>query len=134
MCDDDWNVDEPVKPKKRKTEKAGPALAAWEYPDPKVEAKFLFHIAPRNGGIESMRALIDVTPRQREELELLARTGQLPSYRVSKAISFRRDVLLAFDKLVVAWDGPAVADRRTRVRRSEQPRIGRTSVDAAGVI
>src|SRR5271168_979897 len=130
MCDDDWNIDEPVKPKKRKTEKAGPALACWEYPDPRVEAKFLFHIAPRNGGIDSMRALIDVTPRQREELELLARTGQLPSYRVSKAISFRRDVLLAFDKLVVAWNGAAVVDRRARGRRTEQPLVVRASAGA----
>lgn len=114
---DDWeqDVEEGAVLKKTKngrTWKLAAQLASWIYPRPAEEARFLLGIADRNGGRESMRKLISVTPDQRADLERLVALGQVSHGRVQRALEFRRQVLDAFDKLVVAWDAPAVVDGR----------------------
>jgi len=119
--------DTPIPKKEKVRERRLPApLACWSYPRPAEEARFLLGIADRNGGRESMRRLISVTPEQRADLERLAALGQVSIKRVERALEFRRQVLDAFDKFGAACSGPAVVDRR-KLRASRycrpQPRI-----------
>jgi hypothetical protein len=94
-------------PKKPKRVRAvGAPLASWVYPLAKAEAKFLLHVADNNGGRAAMRTLIGVSSQQREELELLVRTGQLSAVRVRKALAFRHQVLDEFNRLVSLVEGP----------------------------
>ena len=87
-------------PKKPKRVRAvGAPLASWVYPPAKAEARFLLHVARNNGGVDAMRRLISVTPREQTELERLVQCGQILEKRVQDAITFRAEVLREFDRL-----------------------------------
>jgi hypothetical protein len=70
------------------------------FPDPVIEAKGCLKIALANGGVEKMRALIQISDQERRELEQMQWTGQLSEMLVNKSLEYRAQVLLAFDCLV----------------------------------
>jgi phosphoserine aminotransferase len=65
----------------------------------KNEARALLEIAPQNGGLASMRALIAVSEAEKENLRAWAKENPFLTSRIEASIRFRSQVLAAFDQL-----------------------------------
>jgi hypothetical protein len=89
---------------KEPTQPLPSALLDWSYPQPRKEALFLFNATRRGGlGVGAVRRLISIGPQELTELEELVRLGQVSAERVEKAIAFRREVRVEFEKLLDHW-------------------------------
>jgi hypothetical protein len=77
---------------------------------PEIEATACLRVARANGGIVSMRTLIQVSDAEKRELYRLAVSGALSPLLVSRAISYREQVLVVFDELVRKECAPTCAE------------------------
>jgi len=86
----------------------------WQEVEPNDEAAFLFRYSRRNGGtFFAMRQTIDISEKQKADLDFLVAEGALPRTEVDAALWFRARVLEIFDGLVAehARCGEFLTDR-----------------------
>lgn len=86
---------------KKEDESAKSVVSAWSLSGPKREARELVAMLGRNGDTpESLRALIDIPPKDREDLSRWANTRPELAGRIRSAFTFRGEVRREFDRLV----------------------------------
>jgi hypothetical protein len=78
--------------------------AVWRVGSAREEARALFRMLGRNGDdVNSLRALISLTPKEKAELaDWAACTSPLISVRIEAMLTYRREVLLQFNRLVAS--------------------------------
>jgi hypothetical protein len=80
----------------------GDTYDAWRFGQPRSEARECLRIADANGGRSKMRELIQISERERRQLEKFAVAFPEHGSNISRAIEFRARVLEAFDDLAVS--------------------------------